>query len=143
MAPCFASLADAVLVLHAILVFFNVGALPLIWVGHSLRWRFVRNFYFRAIHLLLIGVVAAESVFGVICPLTLWEENLRTGSGNEPLHPQGFIAHWLHRWLFYDFPDWVFTTAYVTFFVLVLLTLWLVPPNVPFRAWRGKRRDDS
>jgi hypothetical protein len=31
--------------------------------------------------------------------------------------------------LFYDFPEWVFTVAYVAFAAIVALTLWLVPPG--------------
>ena len=58
-------LADAILLLHAVIVFFNIGALPLIWVGHVLKWKAVRNFYFRVVHLLLIAFIAAESVFDV------------------------------------------------------------------------------
>jgi hypothetical protein len=50
MHPLLASLADVILVLHALLVLFNVGALPVIWVGHFRGWAFVRNFYFRSVH---------------------------------------------------------------------------------------------
>ena len=57
-------LADAILVLHALIVLFNVGALPVIWVGHFRGWRFVRAFSFRAAHLGLIGFIAAESLLG-------------------------------------------------------------------------------
>jgi hypothetical protein len=127
MRPLFASLADVILVLHAIVVLFNAGALPVIWFGHLRGWAFVRNFYFRVVHLLLIGVVAAESVFGIICPLTIWEDALRS----EPLHQNGFIAHWIHRLLFYNFPAWVFTVAYVVFFLLVVLTFYFVRPQPP------------
>jgi hypothetical protein len=127
MRPLLSSLADVILVLHAIVVLFNVTALPVIWVGHLRGWAFVRNFYFRVVHLLLIGVVAAESVFGIWCPLTTWEDALRS----EPLHPNGFIAHWLHQLLFYDFPAWVFTVAYLLFFLLVVVTFYIVRPQLP------------
>ena len=127
MHPLLASLADVILVLHALLVLFNVGALPVIWVGHFRGWAFVRNFYFRSVHLLLIGVVAAESVFGIWCPLTNWEQALRS----EPLHHNGFIANWLHKLLFYDFPAWTFTVAYLLFFLLVAATFYFVRPRFP------------
>jgi hypothetical protein len=120
-------LADAILVLHALLVLFILGALPVIWVGYFRRWRFVRNFYFRMAHLLLIGIVAAESVFGVWCPLTTWEDSLRSRA----TYDNGFIAYWVHKLLFYDFPVWVFTTAYVVFFILVAAAFYFVPPEFP------------
>jgi hypothetical protein len=70
----YSSLADVILVLHGLIVLFIVGALPLIWLGGLRKWSFVRAFSFRLTHLLLIGVVAAESIFGIICPLTTWED---------------------------------------------------------------------
>jgi hypothetical protein len=127
MRPLFAGFADVILVLHAVVVLFNVGAVPVIWVGYIRGWSFVRNFYFRIIHLLLIGIVAAESVLGMMCPLTIWEGALRSG----PRHPNGFIAHWLHQLLFYDFPAWVFTVAYLLFFIIVVVTFYSVRPQVP------------
>ncbi len=86
-------LADAILVLHALIVLFNVGALPVIWLGHFRGWRFVRSFGFRVTHLLLIGFVAGESLLGVICPLTTWEDDLRLKAGLGPRYEGGFIAH--------------------------------------------------
>lgn len=124
-------LADVILVLHAMVVLFNVGDLHVIWVGHFRGRAFVRNFYFRMIHLLLIGIVAVESVFGIICPLTNWEDALRASNGTGTQHQNGFIADWLHELLFYDLPAWVFTVAYLLFFGLVVLTFYWVRPRVP------------
>ena len=120
-------MADVILFLHVILVLFNFGALPVIWLGHFRGWHFVRDFRFRVVHLVLIGVVAAESVFGIWCPLTTWEETFRS----VPMHQNGFIAHWFHQLLFYDLPAWVFTVAYVAFFLLVVATFFLVRPRFP------------
>ncbi|HWQ90650.1 MAG TPA: DUF2784 domain-containing protein [Clostridia bacterium] len=125
--------ADVILVLHLLIVLFNVGALPVIWIGYLRDWRFVRNLTFRLTHLALIGFVAAESVVGVICPLTVWEEALRPGNGSQ--YPNGFIAYWVHRLLFYDLDQWVFTTAYIVFFLVVfLLTIGSGPAGRPART---------
>jgi hypothetical protein len=124
-------LADLILVLHALIVFFNVGALPLIWLGHFRHWQFVRNFSFRLVHLMLIGFIAAESIFGMICPLTTWENQLRSNAGLEPRYQGGYIAHWVHNLLFYDLDARVFTIAYISFFALVLFTLYAVKPKLP------------
>jgi hypothetical protein len=122
-------LADAILVLHLLIVVFIVGAVPVIWVGHFRKWNFVRNFAFRMTHLALIGFVAAESVFGMICPLTRWEDDLRIKAGGGAYGEKGFIAHWLQRLLFYDWDPRVFTAIYVAFFGLVLLTSLAVRPR--------------
>jgi|ERR1035437_2679036 hypothetical protein len=129
----FQTLADAILVLHALIVLFNVGALPAIWVGCFRGWQFVRAFSFRVAHLLLIGFVAAESVLGAICPLTTWEDALRTKAGADPRYPGGYVAHWLHRLIFYDLDERFFAVGYGLFFALVLFTLVWVKPRPP--AW--------
>ena len=116
-------LADLVLLLHFGFVLFVVGGLAAVWIGAAAGWAWVRNLWFRIAHLAAIVFVAAEAVAGIWCPLTLWEAQLR---GISP--DKGFIARWIHRLMFYEFPPWVFTTAYVSFALLVGLTLWLVPP---------------
>jgi hypothetical protein len=130
-------LADAILVAHVLIVLFNAGALPLIWIGGLRGWQFVRNFAFRITHLAMTGFVAAEALVGMICPLTTWENALRTRAGG-PAYSEGFIAHWLQRLLFYDWDERVFTVAYTVFFALVLLTFLAVKPNPP--KWRRRHR---
>jgi hypothetical protein len=115
--------ADAILVIHFAFVAFVVGGLALVWVGAMLDWSWVRNFWFRMAHLAAICFVAAEASLGVMCPLTLWEDALR-GIASDA----GFIARWIHRVMFYQLPEWVFTLAYVAFAFIVFLTYRLVPP---------------
>jgi hypothetical protein len=116
-------LANLVLVIHFAFVAFVVGGLAAIWIGAAAGWRWVRNFRFRVIHLAAIVFVAAEALVGVMCPLTVWEDALR---GRES--DTGFIARWIHGVMFYQLPPWVFTTAYLSFAVVVALTFWAVPP---------------
>jgi hypothetical protein len=40
-----------------------------------------------------------------------------------------FIGRFMHDLIFYDFPPWVFTTAYVGFAAVVLATFVLAPPR--------------
>jgi len=117
-------LADFVLVLHFAFVLFIVGGLALIWIGAGLGWRWVRNLWFRVAHLAAILFVAGEALAGVWCPLTVWEDALR---GARP--EAGFIARWIHRILFYSFPEWVFTIAYLAFALIVATTWWRVRPE--------------
>ena len=130
-------LADALLVLHALIVLFNVGAVPVIWVGHFRGWKFVRAFSFRAVHVLLIGFVVVESVVGAICPLTTWEDALRTKAGADPRYQGGYLAHWLHRLIFYDLDESFFVVAYGLFFALVVITWVWVRPHPP--RWPRRR----
>lgn len=120
-----AVLADVILIVHFAFVLFIVGGLALIWMGAALCWRWVRNFWFRVAHLVAIIFVAAEALAGVWCPLTVWEDLLRGGTRGET----SFIARWIHRILFYNFPEWVFTVSYVVFALAVAATWWWVRPN--------------
>jgi hypothetical protein len=120
-----ALLADAVLIVHFLFVLFVVAGLLAIWIGAALGWVWVRNLRFRIAHLAAILFVAAESLVGMACPLTLWEDFLRqTGSGGI-----SFMQRWVGRLLFYDLPEWVFTLAYVLFALAVLATFRLVRPR--------------
>jgi polyferredoxin len=116
--------ADLILVVHFAFVSLVVGGLAATWIGAALHWRWVRNLWFRVAHLAAICFVAGEALLGVMCPLTVWEDALR-GRGAQT----AFIARWVHRVMFYDLPEWVFTAAYVLFAAAVAATLWLVPPE--------------
>lgn len=117
-------LADVILVIHFAFVLFVVAGLALIWAGAALRWRWVRNRWFRLAHLAAICFVAAEAIIGVACPLTVWENALR---GN--VEEAGFIERLVGGVLYYDFPEWVFTLVYVAFALVVAMTYWLVKPE--------------
>ena len=116
--------ADAILILHFLFVLFVVGGLAAVWAGAALGWGWVRSFWFRATHIAAILVVVAESLAGVWCPLTVWEDALR-GTRED----MSFVARWIHRVMFYSFPEWVFTVTYIAFALAVVATLWLVPPR--------------
>ncbi len=117
-------LADLILLVHVSFVLFVVGGLPLVWIGAAAGWRWIRHFGFRLAHLGAILVVSAESVAGVWCPLTLWEDALRGQSGEK-----GLIARHVHAVLYHDLPERVFTLAYLAFAALVAFTWWRIPPR--------------
>lgn len=122
-------LADAMLIVHVAFVAFVVIGLVLIWIGRSRDWAFVRNLWFRAVHLAAIGAVAAESLTGFVCPLTTWENQLRLLAGGQERYEGSFIQHWLQPVIFFDVDQRIFTIAYVVFFLTVALSLWLIPPR--------------
>jgi len=117
-------LADAILITHVAIAGFIVCGLLLTWAGAIAGWRWVRNPWFRGIHLGAIVFVAAQAVAGRLCPLTIWEDQLR-GVRSET----GFIERHLSALLYWDLPTAAFTALYVGFALLVALTLWKVPPR--------------
>ena len=117
-------IADAILVVHFLIVAFNLGGLLAVWVGAALGWQWIRNPWFRYVHLAAMAFVAAEAVLGIACPLTVWEDALRGGA-----RPDSFIGRWVRSVMFYEAPEWVFTTAYVAWALATLATLRFVPPR--------------
>ena len=120
--------ADAVLLLHLLFVVFVVAGLVLTLVGRLLSWAWVRNWWFRVVHLAAIGVVVLQSWLGVICPLTKLEMALRDRAG-DTTYVGGFVSHWLETILYYRAPAWVFAVVYTAFGLLVLLSWFWVPPR--------------
>ncbi len=140
MSTLYRLLADLTMGIHLAYVTFVVAGLVLILVGLVRKWHWVRNFWFRMVHFLTIAVVVAESLGGITCPLTTWENQLRVAAG-DPKQPGSFIGRLVHDVMFMDLlpfklPPWAFTTTYCVFGAAVLLTLILAPPR-----WPGSRRD--
>jgi len=124
-------MADVLLVVHFLIAAFIVAGLVLVWVGAALGWRWVRDPWFRYLHLGAIAFVAAEALLGVMCPLTVLEDMLR---GRVPA--ESFTSRWIGALLYYRAPEWVFTVAYLAWTTATLLTLRWVPPRALRRAAR-------
>ncbi len=136
-AALFTFLADLVLLLHVLFVGFVVFGLLLVVLGKPLGWSWVRNPYFRSIHLVAIVIVAAQAWLGVVCPLTTIEMALRERGGGAT-YEGAFIAHWLESILYYQAPGWVFAVAYSLFGLLVVASWFWVRP----RSFRKAAPDD-
>jgi hypothetical protein len=122
-------LADIILIVHALFVAFVVLGLVLIVIGMLRQWIWIKNLWFRIVHLLAIGIVVTQVWFGKICPLTRWESSMREAGGGVG-YSGSFVQHWLQKLIFYDFAPWIFTLAYTIFGVLVLCIWILVPPRL-------------
>jgi hypothetical protein len=125
----YALLADLVVIVHFVYVLFAVGGQVAIVVGGGLRWRWVRNLPFRIAHLLLVTFVAIETALGALCPLTLWEYQLRQAAGQKADRDISFVARLVRMVIFYDLPAWIFTIIYISFGALVVATFFLIPPH--------------
>lgn len=120
--------ADILLFCHVLFVAFVIISLLLIFAGKLCKWDWVRNPWFRTIHLAAIGVVVLQSWFGIICPLTTWEMALRQRAG-DATYAGSFISHWLETLLYYQAPMWVFTASYTAFAALVVASWYWVRPH--------------
>ena len=124
----FQFLADVVLTVHFLFVAFVIFALVFTLIGGYLKWTWVRNWWFRFVHLVAISIVVAQSWFGVICPLTTLEMWLRRQIGDDQ-YAGSFVQYWLERILYYQAENWVFTLVYTLFGLLVVVTWIFFPPG--------------
>ena len=125
--------ADLVLTLHCLFVAFVIFGLVLVLVGGFRHWYWVRNSWFRGLHLLAIATVVLQSWLGLVCPLTTWEMDLRLRAG-EAAYSGTFVSHWLQTLLYYQAPPWVFIVCYSVFGIMVLVSWLLVRPRPFFAA---------
>lgn len=120
--------ADLTLFVHVLFVAFIVFGLLSIFVGRLFSWRWVRNLWFRIVHVAAIVVVVLQSWAGMVCPLTTLEMWLRSKAG-DTVYAGTFIAYWLESILYYRAPPWVFAVAYTLFAALVIASWFWVPPR--------------
>lgn len=126
--------ADILSILHFFYVAFVVVGEAVILIGLVFRWGWVRNPWFRYLHLAAIGYVALEAIFHIRCPLTVWEYDLRELAGQDP-GEETYVERLVH-FLFMDsgsaderWPEWVYEALHIGFGVLVFLTFVLFPPR--------------
>lgn len=128
-----ALLADLLLSLHAAIVAFVVLGQVAFMLGAWLGWEWTRAFWLRLAHLVTIGFVVVNTWLGDLCPLTIWEQDLRRAAG-QPAHEGSFIGYWLDRVLYIEAPWWAFIVVYTAFALLVVVTWWRWPPRWPWRV---------
>ena len=130
--------ADVILLLHVLFVVFVVFGLLLIFVGKVRVWRWIRNPWFRLMHLVAISVVVVQSWLGVVCPLTTFEMALRSRAA-DTVYSGSFVAYWFEKLLYFQLPPWVFVVCYMIFGVIVGASwFWIRPRSFNKRARSGE-----
>jgi hypothetical protein len=122
-------LADVIVFVHFLIISFCVLGEVEILIGVAFKWRWIRNFGFRLIHLGVALFVAGEAILGITCPLTEPEYNLRMEAGQHTERQITFVGRLIRSIIFYDFPPWVFTMMYVGFGAVILLTFLFIRPR--------------
>ena len=123
--------ATAILWAHVAVIAFNVFGLIVIPLGAWRSWKLVRVFWWRALHLGALALVALQAGLGQACFLTIWQSDLLARAGesasNEPM-----IQQWISRVIFWPLPLWMFAVLYVGVCIYTLLLWRLVPPELPW-----------
>ena len=120
--------ADLTVVCHLGYALFILCGQLAILIGAWRGWRWIRGRRFRLVHLAAILIVVAESLLGIVCPLTTLEKWLRTKAG-QATYQGDFLANWIHDVLFVEASPEVLAACYTAFGVCVVASLWLVPPE--------------
>jgi hypothetical protein len=123
--------ADFIVGVHVAYVGYVVIGQLLILAGWLLGWQWVRNFWFRVSHFIMMAVVVVEEIADITCPLSVWERHFRMLAG-QPSNGETFMGRLLHSLIFYDAPKYVFTIGYFSFGAIVLATLLFCRPRWPF-----------
>ena len=121
-------LADCCLAIHFAWVFFVLFVVPVVIVGWICRWAWVRNSWFRNIHLAMIALVVLETALNIECPLTRWERELRAVDGVKA-EERGCIQYWMRTILFVQVSTDDLAISYVSFGIAVALLFVAVPPR--------------
>jgi Protein of Unknown function (DUF2784) len=124
----FVGLADAILWFHVGVVLFNVFGLVVVPIGAWRGWEFVRIFWWQALHLAMLALVAIQAVFGRACFLTIWQSDLLQRAGQAGSSGP-FNQRWATRLIFWPLPLWFFVILYLAVLVYALALWWLVPPR--------------
>lgn len=124
MDPPASALAMIVLGLHLAVIGFNILGLVAVPIGARLGWSFVRVFWWRALHLALLALVAGQALLGRACFLTLWQGELEGRAAATPL-----IAGLVNRMIYWPAPLWVFAVGYAGVFAYALALWRWVPPR--------------
>ncbi len=119
------TLANFVAIVHLLyFVFVVLGSLA-IAIGALRRWEWVRNSWFRILHLLAIWIVLGEDVIGLVCPLNVAESGLRKTAEV----PETGVGLTLDRLLHHTIVGRPLDAIYWSLGTLSLLFLFLVPPK--------------
>jgi len=117
-------IADIVLVLHFCVVIFITLGFFLIPIGYKFGWRWIKNRKLRIVHCGMMAFITLETLWGITCPLTSIENSLRGIN-----QPKSFIAYWIEKIVYWDFPAQFFLILYCMSLGWTFLIWKLCPPN--------------
>ena len=128
-------LYDILIVLHLLWATFMIGGFVLALVGifQPACRRLVK---LRTVHVIGIVLTASVPLWSGICPLTDWENALRTGAGLSTI-PRSFLAHYAHEILYINVPVWLITLLTSLVAVTSLILFFVYPP------WKGGKAPPS
>ena len=119
-----ALIADFILMFHFCVVIFITFGFFLIPIGYMYNWDWISNIQLRLFHSGMMVFITLETLLGITCPLTTFENSLRG------IHQsKSFIGYWIKKIIYWDFPTQFFIILYCIFLVWTFLMWKLYPPR--------------
>ena len=116
-------IAEVLLLIHFGLAAFISAGFFIIPLGYKLNWNWIKKRNLRLLHLFLMGIITAETIVGLTCPLTVLENMFRDVD-----YSMSFISFWVAQILYWDLPNQVFVLIYSLCFGWVLILWKTFPP---------------
>ena len=116
--------ANLVLFLHFCIIIFIISGFLLIPIGYVLSWHWVKNKFYRIMHLILFCFITFQTLMGLKCPLTTIENNLR-----EVFYSDSFIVFWVQKLIFWNLPTIFFVYLYSSLLLWTFIMWKIFPPN--------------
>jgi len=120
-------LADLIMVIHLTWILFMLWGFVLTIRGFFYP-KFFDRWLFRTAHLLGILFVVTLEILGKYCPLTLWENALRSHYNPETDYPGSFIIKQIEQLIYPDVPPLVVIIPTVLIAAFTLAAYILKPP---------------
>ncbi len=115
-------LAELIMLFHLVLASCITAGLVFIPIGYKLKWNWTKNRRLRLTHIFLIGLITAETIVGLTCPLTILEYSFRDVNP-----PESLVSYWIGKVLYWNLPNQVFIAIY-SFSLAWVLFLWIMCP---------------
>ena len=116
--------SEIVLLLHFSIFLFMIFSFILIPFGYFQKWEWVKNIYFRSIHLILMGFILIETILGFMCPLTILENFLRADQKVDNI-----FTEIIHQIMYWDLTNYQFIILYFLSLSYIIFLWFYFRPN--------------
>ena len=120
------AIAQVLLGVHILSALFIIAGVFIVPLGLARGWPFVHVLWWRALHMIVFGIVVVQKLLGQTCFLSVWEEHfLRIARHAE--YPVPLIHSMGDRAIHIPLPL-SFTVTFYTGVWLLMLALWIRRP---------------
>lgn len=131
----FRIIADITVLIHFALILFILYGFVLTVAGFWIKG-FWERFWFRTIHLAGILVVAGLAATNRYCPITIFENMMRSRHDPDTVYPGSFIVHYVERLVYPDVHPMMIVVPTIIIALYTLAMYVIIPPKCGKRIRR-------